>query len=344
MLIKFKLTGPMMFRGTGEFSPMARGPRAYATSLPLPTPSTVSGCIAAAMGRRPMSTANSWSEQVEQALGLGTAGFLRGPYLIVDDETYLCYQNQLINSKNLWALREIELTETLAEGKSLEELLKPIKVERIPHVGIGLKEGKVVDAERGLIYLAEFVDYEAIFRTTNIWIAVEAHNFDVENISGKMIRFGGEGKLARLDVVKGERPKLWNFMEEFLKHPSNAAYLYLLTYAFIPGIFPEIEKLVNGAYLWPGITNQVRQFIKSISDQMEIDMEYAIGRVTLLGAGYDLSRGVKKPMYVALEPGSILKIHAKNPGAIRLLYEKGVSSIGGKLGYGTFLPIAILGS
>lgn len=49
----------------------------------------------------------------------------------------------------------------------------------------------------------------------------------------------------------------------------------------------------------------------------------------LLGAGYDLSRGVRKPMYVALEPGSILKIHAKNPEAISPLYEKGISSIGG---------------
>lgn len=62
----------------------------------------------------------------------------------------------------------------------------------------------------------------------------------------------------------------------------------------------------------------------------------------LLGAGYDLSRGVRKPMYVALEPGSILKIHAKNPEAISPLYEKGISSIGGKLGYGTFLPIPVL--
>jgi len=343
MIIKFKPIGPMMFRGPGEFSPVARGPQAYATSLPLPTPSTVSGCLATAMERRSAaSTAASWSDTVEGALGLKENSFLRGPYLIVNDEVYLWYQEKLVNSENLKILRRVELREALREGKLLDDLLNPLRIERVPHVGIGLKEGKVVDSERGLMYLVKFVDYEATFKTTAIWVAVEAHNFDVKDVSGKMVRLGGEGKPVRLDVVDVDenKAKLYSFVKDFIRRPSDVAYLYLVSHAFIQEVSSGFEKVESGVYLWPGIARHVNDFVNKITNG-GADVEYIVGRTALLGAGYDLSRNVKKPMYIALEPGSILKVRFKaNPGElIHLLYEKSLSFVGGKLGYGTFLPI-----
>jgi len=339
MIVKFKPMGPMMFRGPGEFSPVSRGPQAYAISLPLPTPSTVSGCLATAMERRPAAPTASWSDAVEEALGLKDGGFLRGPYLIVNDEVYLWYQEKLINLENLKKLRKVELREALREGKLLDDFLTPLRVERVPRVGIGLKEGKVVDSERGLMYLAEFVDYEATFKTTAVWIAVEAHNFNVKDVSGKTVRLGGEGKPVRLDVDEN-KAKLYDFLEDFIRRPSDVAYLYLVTHAFIQEGSSGFEKIENGVYLWPGIIRHVNEFVNKVTNG-NVDVEYIIGRTALLGAGYDLSRNAKKPMYIVLEPGSILKVHFKtNPGGlIHLLYEKGLSFIGGKLGYGTFLPI-----
>jgi CRISPR-associated protein Cmr3 len=342
MIVKFKPIEPMMFRGPGEFSPVARGPQAHATSLPLPTPSTVSGCLATAMDRKPTASTASWDDAVEEALGLKDKGFLRGPYLIVNDEIYLWYQEKLVNSENLKTLRRIELREALREGKPLDDLLNPLRIETVLRVGIGLKEGKTVDSERGLMYLAKFVDYEATFKTTAVWIAVEVHNFDVKGVSGKIVRLGGEGKLARLDVVGVDenKAKLYSFVEDFIRRPSDVAYLYLVTHAFIQEVSSGLEKIDDGVYLWPGITRHVNDLMNKVTNG-GVDVEYIIGRTVLLGAGYDLSRNVKKPMYIALEPGSILKVHLKaNPRElIYRLYEKSLSFVGGKLGYGTFLPI-----
>jgi len=46
MYALFKLQEPMLFRGSMEFSPNVRGPKTIATSLILPTPSTIAGALA----------------------------------------------------------------------------------------------------------------------------------------------------------------------------------------------------------------------------------------------------------------------------------------------------------
>lgn len=339
IIIRFKPMEPMMFRGPGEFSPVARGPQAYATSLPLPTPSTVSGCLAAAMEKRPVASTTSWSSAVEEALGLKEKGFLRGPYLMINNDIYLQYLDKLVNSESLKMLRRIELREAFSEGKFLDDLLNPLRVERIPRVGIGLKEEKVVDSEHGLMYLANFVDYEATFKTTDTWVAIETYDFDAKDLSGKVVRLGGEGKLAQLDVIDEKKAKLWSFVEDFLRNPSDIAYLYLLAHAFIQKVSSGLEKVKSGTYLWPGITKQVNDFVNAVTNGTA-NIEYIVGKTALLGAGYDLSRHVKKPMYVALEPGSILKVHLKASSKTLVdLYRNSLSFVGGRLGYGTFIPI-----
>jgi CRISPR-associated protein Cmr3 len=45
MYALFKLQEPMLFRGSMEFSPNVRGPKTIATSLILPTPSTIAGAL-----------------------------------------------------------------------------------------------------------------------------------------------------------------------------------------------------------------------------------------------------------------------------------------------------------
>lgn len=343
--VRLRVAGPLLFRAPGEFTPTARGPQAFARSLPLPTPSTIAGCLATAAGRRPAGQVTSWASAVEEVLNLGERGYLRGPYLIADDRIYVGFGDKVVDVDSLKSLERVDLLEELTKGQSLDSLLSSLlhaqDVKKVQRVGTGLTATKAVDREHGLMYLAEMVDYESTFETSEVSIAVDAHHIDLSGAAERIVRLGGEGKVTRIELATEEETTLWKRVERSLKRLSKSVYLCLITFAFLETPSKELELLARGAWLWPSFIRPVKKLVQeSVAGCVRV--EYVVGEVMLLGAGFDLLRGVRKPCYIALKPGTVIKVRVERgepANVIRDLYERGLSMHGGRLGYGTFIPV-----
>lgn len=346
-----KVFGPLLFRGPGEFSPTARGPQAMARSLTLPLPSTLAGCIATALGGRPKDPTGGWEVAVQEALGLGN-GFLRGPYLLVDDESYVMAppvlsdggENLVIGIKNLLRVFEQFRDVFTAEREEVRDVFKKYakQVKRTESIGIGLKaRKKVADEERGLIYAVDFVDFTATFPGKEVKLAMDVHGADLSDADGKAIRLGGEGRLTRIEVGKA---RLWEEVKKLLERLDKRVYLYTISPSLIQGHAVEVGRVKDGTFVWPDPLTPVRNLMSALTGG-RVEVECVIGSLRLLGVGYDLAKNVRKPSYIASDSGCVMgcvmknRVYASPSETIEDLYRKGLSTRGGNLGYGTFIPV-----
>jgi len=330
--ILFKIVSPMFFRGPGEFSPQARGPFSFARSLILPTPSTLAGCLATSLGKFNGIEGESWEEEVTRALALPENAFLRGPYLVADNDVYIPIEGM----NGLLELSKIKrFVEDLLSGKrdEAEKILVSMERYTFEHVGIGLKPGeKVVNEEEGLIYWAQFHDYLAAFRGKEVWIGMDAHGFQAE--TGKIARLGGEGKITKIEHrMNGGR--IYKLIENFVKTCSSECVLLLVSHSFIEPPRLEPEEIAPGVYVYPAVYSSIRKLLPNLN------VKRVIGTTRLLGAGYSKARNLRKPLYTALSPGTLIEIDQFSPDLIPHIYNKGLSIIGGKIGYGTFIPVTL---
>lgn len=334
--VEFQVSFPMLFRRAGEFSPQARGPFSFARSLVMPSPSTLAGCLASALGKF-AGVGGEWDKAVEKALGLDS-GFLRGPYLIDGDDVYVGVERKeavgLLNLKDLEKYVEVSLSGESSESE-LSKLIKAVKTQS--RLGIGLKsreEGKTVNKEKGLMYRVELVDYPATFGKKSVRIGMDVHKVDL-GLQNVICRLGGEGKISKIEVR--EKPILEPKLEKV--RPGSKLCLCLLTYALLKNVPSEVREIKNGCYLFPDLFTSVQQLISELSDNQAY-VESVVGELTFFGVGYDI-RGRKKPSYVALKPGSVIELRMNNSSDLTKLYEEGITAKGGRIGYGTFLPVVI---
>lgn len=334
--VEFQVSFPMLFRRAGEFSPQARGPFSFARSLVMPSPSTLAGCLASARGKF-AGVGGEWDEAVVKALGL-ESGFLRGPYLMDGNDVYMGVERKeatgLLNLRDLKKYVEVSISPESSESQ-LSKLIR--RVRTTSKLGIGLKsrkEGKTVDKDRGLMYRAEFVDYPATFEKTLVRIGMDVHGGDL-GLQSTLCRLGGEGKISKINVAEESilLPQLGRV------RPSAKTYLVLLTHALLSDASPEVGEIKSRCYLFPDLFASVQQLINRLTNH-RASVESVVGELVLLGVGYDI-RGRKKPSYVALKPGSVIQLRMDSSFPLTKLYENGITARGGKIGYGTFLPVVM---
>ena len=367
MHILFRLHEPMLFRGPTEFSPYIRGPKTVASSLILPTPSTIAGALATFYldtQKADLPQATGWEEVVE-VLGLDEA-HIRGPYLKMEysggEEFYIQFVERLVKFKEVVrALQSLDqdLRDTLAvKRKKLLDLLKdkqvnfyqPTFVER---VGTRLEREYKRVKESGGLYTIRMVDYSVLSSNKEVMMVGKAFNnlsvvveiygkskiFDLGRREG-ILRFGGEGRLSHLVIKEGE-PMLSKVKELLTSFEKGEAYLYLLTYSLYKSSndYRKVHKICKGGYEAPSIWRRLEEILRELSPSIE--PKYIIGECIFIGAGYSISNEARKPMYAALSPGTIIKVEATKEDLLKL-YEEGISEVGSKIGYGTVIPIPIL--
>lgn len=333
--VLFKPSGPLMFRGPMEFTPTIRGPQTFARTLPLPLPSTIAGCLATLLLDKGVASlpkiSLSWEDALIQVLGLDDKAYLRGPYLLVDNEVYIPFEEGVIKLHDLFEkFKETNIEEIIYKDeffKNLELIMIPLK--KVEHVGIGLdKATKAV--KRGLLYSVEFVDYLSTFKGHEVSIAIDVHGASALNKllpqEQYVMRLGGEGKTVQIKI--NETSYLWKVVSEPIRKMSfkEECLMYMISPTLIKTPLTNLTPVIS--------TRRPKFFISGIN------VELLAGRVNVLGAGFDVRREIKKPMYASLTHGSLLKTKIKQIDLTKL-YQYGLSDMGGKLGYGTFIPLPI---
>lgn len=348
----FRIVEPMIFRGSGEFDPSVRGTYSRAISLAVPSPSTVAGTIAtyciSELGI-PAPSSGGWLDRYISVLG-GDVG-VRGPLIRLKNE--LMVEDRL--SRGLLTMEKV-MQKCVKEWKrlrqkpnslnELDEYLKreqpeknrkkdlSIKEEKDVRVGVRLeaREGTArKSAKEGFLYSAEYIDYTGAKskeeRETSIEIIAEIRGKLVKSLSsarGLPVKFGGEGRVAHLSFVSGEkildeiRGWFWGDRE---RHDGLLA-LYLAT----PALFKGGER--------------VEECIKRWAGGMNYEFVGLSGESTVLGTGFIISEEKRKPIYTSLSPGSIIFLKG-GFDLLKIYRDEGLGEAS-MLGYGTHIPIPIV--
>nr|MDO8080275.1 type III-B CRISPR module-associated Cmr3 family protein [Candidatus Freyarchaeota archaeon] len=345
--LAFRIIEPMMFRGPGEFDPSARGAQSHASSLDIPSPSTIAGAIATHTLNIGASKVKNFQIQdwVEQSLDvLGSNIRIKGPLILskgeimVDDRVGggFLKLNEVkekctkIYGKLNYKVDSLDkLYDIMSFGKKSKPAYKSIKNER---VGVGLvqrsKSIKMANEELGLLYSAQYIDYpKKEEKTINAMeVAIEIIG-DVKNTTkltptnNKPTKLGGEGRVALLNVSKTAiileeiRKTLWN---EKTKHKGHLA-CYLATPALFKG-----NKTVD-------------KYINEWAEKLNSTLVANYGETDILGAGFSIYHQKRKPIYSSLKAGSVIFLE----GSFNLdeLYWESDLGEASRLGYGTLLPV-----
>lgn len=323
--IRFRITSPMLFRKYGEFRPLIRGPQTIATSLPLPTPITILGAISSIimdLGKSfQFKNTLEWYEEFINVLNLEEKDWFRGPYLCVENEEineiYVPFYENIISLNSLYSIID---SKSILEGKLIEQefekyLKKPSIIERI---GIGInREAKSVS--EGLIYMVREVDYSEMIRKGKVYIAIDTSK-ELNEIDDKIVGLGGERRSVKVSISK---PLLIENVEKMLYKQEKAknAILYVVSHALFDT---------------PTTKDDV---INYLENKFRLSVDRIIGKLSVMGAGYSISKNVRKPIYCCLEPGSMILIRGADLSELIELTRIGISKIAPNLGLGTIIPI-----
>jgi len=358
--VRFKILEPMMFRSLGEFSPEARGPYTFARSSPLPTPSTIIGAIASLLYEKSKTVPKSkdWFKELEELVGLRQECQVIGPYLLTrtgeKESVFVWCHDGLINIKDLYdkdfinylsnIIEHHKSLETLDQLKSFTEISRKInkyidKCKRMPRtlskLGVALNDRKTI-IER-LLYSIEMVDYMKLDEDAgDIFIAVDIIgdlDQDLLSLSGTITRLGGEGRIVKVTVEENISPLVIEDIRSKAESVRDFA-LYLIS----PALFRtfktdlEINEISNQFRTYPNILKVIKQ---KIQDLTGFEVVTIIGKACVKSAGYKIDLDIKKPIYVSLEPGSIILVSNVD------LKIRSISEIAQKIGYGSVLPIPL---
>ena len=342
--IRFKIFEPMMFRSSGEFSPEAKGPFTLAKSLPLPTPSTLAGAIASIFYEEGfLPSGESWYEEFESILGLKNDYMLKGPYLIAKDEKdtrmYVQYFDGLVDIDSLYQRSFIEILRKIMRNsidtfkelenyqkhlRKLSDYLKDNKKKPKIQSKLGISLDRSKSTIEGLIYSTEMVDYSNFGK--ECFIAFDATSeISFTKLSGKVTKLGGEGRITQIEI--GE-PLLTKKIEGIIK--GKKFVLYLISPAFFKTTSELKSWSTESNYMFPSPFEHLKQ---KIEKQSGVDVKTIFGKVSISSAGFKIDPEVKKPIYITLEPGSIIFASGSIPASI--------SEIAQKIGYGVVIPIPL---
>ncbi len=358
LAIKFRLLEPLMLRGPGEFDPSSRGVYTYASSLALPRPSTLVGALLSTI--LPMSNhlsdgclhPRSWEDLVKRCYIKVFDEFgieaIRGPYIIrkgnlyvpitLERDTWLIDYNQVsyLLRKYRDAIEEMfkEGKTQVAEKAAAMRLLKKditylrrkgyvLEPRFSDFTGIHLRSrdlssgiGKVV--KEGYIYTARYVAYPIDTELLFIIAISEKSNSEVLK-RYPVIKFGGEHRAVKVCIEQVDG--------------SSVVYMVL----------SNIKEMEYAILVSPMLLKE--------DDKVIIPF---MGRYTISGHGYSLSKRRRKPISSCIEEGSIVRIAHRKSSSLKEVLRYGLYSVVslasddyykyiGRLGYASFLPITLGG-
>lgn len=345
--IKFRLFEPMMFRGSGEFDPSARGLQARAASLMLPTPSTIAGAIATMLLEKGVSYSGgyTWLEKYLSILGLDVR--VRGPFLhaggdemFVGDDLLRALLS-LVDAKlkceriSHAVFHRVDSCMDVIEGlrvmevdvEHVKEKLNAKSLDFRERVGVGLavRKGFGKLAEEGLLYSNLTVDYSCLGVAVDVLVDVSGSLCERLVGNGSVaVKLGGEGKACLVKV--SERAEGFNNVKRLLWREATTFSGIIALYVASPILFISGGEIVDN--------------IKNFLEANDLEYIRLYGEVNVTGTGFSLDVKKRKPIYSALKPGSIIFARAKNCN-LENLYWNGLG-ISSQIGYGTIIPIPLI--
>ncbi len=355
----------MHMGGPGEFSPAARGPAALGRSLTALSPTTVVGLLAHLIsGVRQSATGSLADDYSEVARALASDGDLivRGPYLVVDGDLCFSADRAVINVSRpdsddgvyryaAYALdKALESVSEAARDyvKRLEKRISSHGVGMVKLLGVGLERDlKTSDENRGLLYLAEFVDHTVVGgRHRDTYIAVDLiGNVDLSRLRealGRPVRLGGESRVALL--LDASDVKDVRTIEEHCRSLSRGESGYHLLIHVTPAVvrvdedrmYVDVKELEE--HLFGGLSDKVKL--------IGVVGPYGRDPLAMIGLGFNEVKKVRRPLRIAVASGSISIVKCDDVEVLERVCREGVGDgeCDGvecrRIGFGTVVPIA----
>jgi CRISPR-associated protein Cmr3 len=281
---------PLMFRSQGEFEPLITGSHTSAQSLIIPRPSTIAGLFGYILFNGTPLSNNDWLDNVVHLLDKMT---IYGTLIEADDE-YLFP----LRMGNLFALVKQEtllyLLELLKGGEEYEKWEKGIYdifyeknilfklLGSQDRIGISIdKQTRTV--KEHYLYTARYIS----FKKRNIAYAVFTDSDKSDEMNGKVINFGGESRVVKIEVVNSD---------DVISEGVNEDYYLALSPILIPD--------------------------DSLDDFLDNVTKYVVmGKVDKITLGFDISRKRRKETLTAVldrQLNASLNIYLKMCGFPRI--------------------------
>nr|WP_016732230.1 type III-B CRISPR module-associated protein Cmr3 [Sulfolobus islandicus] len=261
---------PLMFRSQGEFEPLITGSHTTAQSLIIPRPSTIAGMLGYILFNKSSGTGD-WLSDLTNLLATtiyGTFIETNGEYLFplrMGNYLALVDQQHLINLPILlekeYEQREKGIYELFYDKNKLFQI-----INQQDRIGISIDKSTRTVKEHYL-YSARYLAFK---KEVNYVIFIDNDAIS-DKINGKIVNFGGENRIAKLEV-------------DDYKVDIGIEEEYYLTLS--PILIPD-EALDN--------------FLDNISDYV------AMGKVDKISLGFDIANTKRKEMLTAILEGSIVK-------------------------------------
>jgi len=298
MGLLIKPVEPMFFRWSGEYSPNFSGPMNKGVSEPLPLMSTIAGALYKAVKGLVHLEPGKEVEQFKGVLGelwgpliyvngKRKKGGNKGEYLLVHQ-----YPGKLLVlrlEESGVVLNRIKKEEKGGDDENEVDEIIPKQVSKIG-VGRDLAKRSAMDH---LLYSSQFVDFYATIRSE--FENVEKWGIYVETgvkYEG-VLELGGEGRLAKVEKFD-------------LKIPESKGELSIL-------LSPALLSV--GCGKWVLIDDILNEKVENYALKDIV----CWAKIGVIGTGFNTSMRVRRPLYPALMPGTILKVRERKIGKLKEL-------------------------
>ncbi|GEM_PF-6969683 len=293
--LSFKPLEPLLFRGPGEFDLSARGTYSAATSILIPTPTTLLGATLSTLIEESSKAKldklnkqklimNPWAD-MQKAIEETIPGIISiAVYLRRNGEIYIPFLGEIVPLNSIRTL--IGKVESVLSGRiGYHDLVEQVRsfsmkdeFKLVERVGIGLN---VRNRELGSKTAAEHRIYSVylVAYPPNTEIVLELETKGAIQSLEKLrntempVRLGGEGRAARLQVKSS-----WSL----ISRSGNLGFGVNLTHMLIRD--------------WLG-------------DLGEWGLDLIAGEITSFGGGFSGIFGIRRPIFRAIPPGSLFKLN-----------------------------------
>jgi CRISPR-associated protein Cmr3 len=289
MYILLTLLEPSLFRWHGEYSPNYSGPMNRGISEPLPLISTIAGALYWKIYG--INTSDRDTDAIKEGFDK-----IWGPLIYVEGalkadgngERYVLVHHYPGRLSVYRVEKDIITSVATKEGKAYEVI--PLTSSKI---GVGLDMSSKIAAEH-LLYSQQLIDLRntiySYFTEVKRWGILVRVDKDVGNVSGLM-SLGADGRLAK--VISAPDISLPNSQG---CEKSVVLSPVLVTLDRERGSFALFDELLN-------VTVENQPIKNIIADEARVD---------LIGIGYSALFNIRRPMYLAIMPGSRLKNVSKD--------------------------------
>jgi len=271
---------PLMFRSQGEFEPLITGSHTSAQSLIIPRPSTIAGLFGYILFNGTPLSNNDWLYNVVHLLDnmtiYGTLIEADGEYLfplrmgnlfaLVKQETLLCLP-KLLEGGEEYEKWEKGIYDIFYEKNILSEL-----IGSQDRIGISIdKQTRTV--KEHYLYTARYISFKKRNIAYAVFINSEKNDEMDVKMDGKVINFGGESRVVKIEVVNSD---------DVISEGVNEDYYLALSPILIPD-------------------DSLDDFLDNVTKYV------AMGKVDKITLGFDISRKRRKEMLTAVLEGSVIK-------------------------------------